>query len=116
MSHDLTTYLGGLAAFLASLSYVPQVRKAWPRGSTADLSMGMLVALTHGVGFVGRLWGDARRLGHHRRKRGRRFFGRDRPRLQNPRLPCVDARSGTGTIVTGIQLSRLERQGRQKHD
>jgi MtN3 and saliva related transmembrane protein len=49
MSHDLTTYLGGLAAFLASLSYVPQVRKAWPRGSTADLSMGMLVALTTGL-------------------------------------------------------------------
>jgi len=49
MSHDLTTYLGGLAAFLASLSYVPQVRKAWSRGSTADLSMGMLVALTTGL-------------------------------------------------------------------
>jgi hypothetical protein len=29
MPHDLTTYQGGLAAFLASLSYVPQVRKAW---------------------------------------------------------------------------------------
>ena len=49
MSHDLSSYLGGLAAFLASLSYVPQVRKTWPRGSTSDLSMGMLVALTTGL-------------------------------------------------------------------
>jgi MtN3 and saliva related transmembrane protein len=49
MSHDSTAFLGGIAAFLASLSYFPQVRKAWPRGSTADLSLGMLVALTTGL-------------------------------------------------------------------
>jgi len=42
-------YIGGVAAFLASLSYVPQVRKAWPRGSTGDLSLGMLTALTVGL-------------------------------------------------------------------
>ncbi len=41
-------YFGALAAFLASLSYIPQLRKAWPRGSTEDLSMGMLTALTLG--------------------------------------------------------------------
>ncbi|MCP3395493.1 SemiSWEET family transporter [Bradyrhizobium sp. CCGB12] len=28
---------------------MPQVRKAWPRGSTADLSLGMLTALTLGL-------------------------------------------------------------------
>ncbi|WP_440145439.1 PQ-loop domain-containing transporter [Bradyrhizobium canariense] len=27
-----------MAAVLASLSYLPQVRKVWPRGSTDDLS------------------------------------------------------------------------------
>ena len=42
-------YVGALAAFLSSLSYVPQVRKAWPRGSTADLSLTMLVVLTLGL-------------------------------------------------------------------
>ncbi|MGL9622356.1 SemiSWEET family transporter [Bradyrhizobium sp. U531] len=45
----LAPYIGGIAAFLASLSYVPQVRKAWPRGSTADLSLGMLASLTLGL-------------------------------------------------------------------
>ncbi|MDI2059549.1 MULTISPECIES: PQ-loop domain-containing transporter [Bradyrhizobium] len=40
--------IGGIAAFLASLSYIPQLRKAWPRGSTGDLSLGMLAALTLG--------------------------------------------------------------------
>jgi MtN3 and saliva related transmembrane protein len=42
-------YVGAVAAFLSSLSYVPQVRKAWPRGSTADLSLTMLVVLTCGL-------------------------------------------------------------------
>jgi MtN3 and saliva related transmembrane protein len=40
-----------LAAVLASLSYIPQVRKAWPRNSTEDLSLGMLIALTLGLGL-----------------------------------------------------------------
>ncbi|WP_223153659.1 PQ-loop domain-containing transporter [Bradyrhizobium japonicum] len=44
-------YLGGIPALLASLSYVPQVREAWPRGSTEDLSLFMLWALTLGLGF-----------------------------------------------------------------
>jgi MtN3 and saliva related transmembrane protein len=34
---------------LTSLSYIPQVQKAWPRGSTSDLSLKMLVALTTGL-------------------------------------------------------------------
>lgn len=42
-------YVGAMAAFLSSLSYIPQVRKAWPRGSTADLSLTMLVVLTLGL-------------------------------------------------------------------
>ena len=37
------------AAVLTSLSYLPQVRKAWPRGSTSDLSLNMLIALTTGL-------------------------------------------------------------------
>ena len=47
--NDWGAYVGALAAFLSSLSYVPQVRKAWPRGSTADLSLAMLVVLTVGL-------------------------------------------------------------------
>jgi MtN3 and saliva related transmembrane protein len=46
---DFSSYVGGLAAFLASLSYIPQVRKAWPRGATKDLSLGMLATLTLGL-------------------------------------------------------------------
>jgi MtN3 and saliva related transmembrane protein len=42
-------YVGMCAAFLSSLSYIPQVRKAWPRGSTADLSLSMLIVLTCGL-------------------------------------------------------------------
>jgi MtN3 and saliva related transmembrane protein len=42
-------WIGACAAVLTSLSYIPQVRKAWPRGSTADLSHRMLIALTAGL-------------------------------------------------------------------
>jgi MtN3 and saliva related transmembrane protein len=49
MLDPLAPYIGGIAAFLASLSYVPQVRKAWPRGSTDDLSLIMLGTLTLGL-------------------------------------------------------------------
>jgi MtN3 and saliva related transmembrane protein len=41
--------VGMCAAILTSLSYIPQVQKAWPRGSTSDLSLKMLVALTAGL-------------------------------------------------------------------
>jgi MtN3 and saliva related transmembrane protein len=61
MFDALTPYIGGVAALLASLSYIPQVRKAWPRGATGDLSLGMLTALTTGLGFwvlYGALRGD----------------------------------------------------------
>ena len=40
----------GLAAAAAtSLSYLPQVKKAWPRGSTRDLSWRTLALLTFGL-------------------------------------------------------------------
>lgn len=42
-------WLGLLAAALTSLSYVPQVLKALPRGSTKDLSYKTLIALTAGL-------------------------------------------------------------------
>jgi MtN3 and saliva related transmembrane protein len=45
----LLPLIGALAALLTSLSYVPQVGKAWPRGSTKDLSLQMLVVLTMGL-------------------------------------------------------------------
>ncbi len=41
--------IGALAAALTSLSYLPQVRKALPHHSTADLSLKMLVVLTLGL-------------------------------------------------------------------
>jgi MtN3 and saliva related transmembrane protein len=54
-------WIGVCAAVLTSLSYIPQVRKAWPRGSTADLSLKMLIALTSGLALwiiYGALKGD----------------------------------------------------------
>jgi MtN3 and saliva related transmembrane protein len=48
---ELSSYVGGIAAILASLSYVPQVRKAWPPGSTKNLSLGMPTTLTLGLGL-----------------------------------------------------------------
>jgi len=49
MIDTLVPWIGGLAALLTSLSYLPQVRKAWPRGSTKDLSLKMLGVLTTGL-------------------------------------------------------------------
>nr|WP_309943363.1 PQ-loop domain-containing transporter [Tardiphaga robiniae] len=45
----LLHWLGGLAALLTSLSYVPQARKALPRGATWDLSLKTLGILTAGL-------------------------------------------------------------------
>jgi MtN3 and saliva related transmembrane protein len=49
MFQSLIPWVGGCAALLTSLSYIPQVQKAWPRGSTSDLSLKMLVTLTAGL-------------------------------------------------------------------
>ncbi|MGX0961434.1 SemiSWEET family sugar transporter [Bradyrhizobium sp. 521_C7_N1_3] len=51
MLDPLAPCIGGIAAFLASLSYVPQIRKAWPRGSADDLSRFMLATLPLGLGL-----------------------------------------------------------------
>lgn len=48
MQH-LIDIVGLMAAALTSLSYIPQVRKAWPRGSTGDLSLKMLAVLAAGL-------------------------------------------------------------------
>jgi MtN3 and saliva related transmembrane protein len=49
MTEHLIPGIGIAAAVLTSLSYIPQVQKAWPRGSTSDLSLKMLVVLTTGL-------------------------------------------------------------------
>jgi MtN3 and saliva related transmembrane protein len=49
MIQGIIPWIGACAAVLTSLSYIPQVRKAWPRGSTSDLSLKMLLALTTGL-------------------------------------------------------------------
>jgi MtN3 and saliva related transmembrane protein len=49
MIQSIIPWIGVCAAALTSLSYIPQVQKAWPRGSTADLSLTMLVVLTTGL-------------------------------------------------------------------
>ena len=49
MIESIIPWIGVCAAVLTSLSYIPQVRKAWPRGSTRDLSLHMLVVLTTGL-------------------------------------------------------------------
>jgi MtN3 and saliva related transmembrane protein len=49
MIQGIIPWIGVCAAVLTSLSYIPQVRKAWPRGSTKDLSLHMLIVLTAGL-------------------------------------------------------------------
>jgi MtN3 and saliva related transmembrane protein len=46
---EVVPWIGFCAALLTSLSYLPQIQKAWPRGSTSDLSLKMLLALTIGL-------------------------------------------------------------------
>ena len=45
----LITIIGLLAAALTSLSYIPQVKKALPPGSTGDLSSKTLAVLAAGL-------------------------------------------------------------------
>jgi MtN3 and saliva related transmembrane protein len=49
MIQRIIPWIGICAAVLTSLSYIPQVQKAWPRGSTKDLSLHMLLVLTAGL-------------------------------------------------------------------
>lgn len=46
---SITSWIGLIAATCTSLSYIPQIRKALPRGSTSDLSLKMLAVLTSGL-------------------------------------------------------------------
>ena len=45
----LTTLLGSLAGMLTTISFVPQVLKAWQSKRCDDLSWGMLVTFSTGV-------------------------------------------------------------------
>jgi len=45
----LETLTGALAAFCTTISYVPQLRKAWSSGETGDLSLKMLLLLASGL-------------------------------------------------------------------
>jgi MtN3 and saliva related transmembrane protein len=49
MMQNVIPWIGICAAALTSLAYIPQVLKAWPRGSNSDLSLKMLLALTAGL-------------------------------------------------------------------
>lgn len=46
---DTVTALGLIAGSLTTLSFAPQVARAWRTGSTADLSLLMLVVFLAGV-------------------------------------------------------------------
>ncbi|MAQ92311.1 hypothetical protein B1759_18745 [Rubrivirga sp. SAORIC476] len=45
------TLLGLAAAACTTASFIPQVVKAWRSGSSADLSLGMYVLITLGIGL-----------------------------------------------------------------
>lgn len=45
----LETLIGGAAAFCTTVSYIPQLRKCWVTGETADLSLKMLLLLAAGL-------------------------------------------------------------------
>lgn len=48
-SHRIIETLGFVAGTLTTLSFIPQVARAWRTRSTGDLSLTMLVAFTTGV-------------------------------------------------------------------
>ena len=45
----LETTIGTLAAICTTISYIPQLRKAWETGETGDLSLRMLLLLAAGL-------------------------------------------------------------------
>lgn len=47
----LTTIIGVFASVLTTVSYVPQLKKAWCSRETEDLSLRMLVCLALGIGL-----------------------------------------------------------------
>jgi MtN3 and saliva related transmembrane protein len=57
----LETFVGLVAAFCTTVSYIPQVKKCWQTGSSGDLSLKMLLILTTGIALwvvYGTLKGD----------------------------------------------------------
>ena len=46
---NIETLVGFVAAVCTTLSYIPQVKKAWQTGSTGDLSLKMLLILASGI-------------------------------------------------------------------
>jgi MtN3 and saliva related transmembrane protein len=47
----LDTIIGGFAAFCTTVSYIPQVKKAWQTRQTGDISLKMLLLLATGLGL-----------------------------------------------------------------
>jgi MtN3 and saliva related transmembrane protein len=45
----IETFVGFVAAFCTTVSYIPQVKKCWQTGSTGDLSLKMLMILATGI-------------------------------------------------------------------
>jgi MtN3 and saliva related transmembrane protein len=48
-SHSVVTWLGLLAGTLTTLSFLPQLLKAWKSRSTHDISIGMFSLLAVGI-------------------------------------------------------------------
>lgn len=46
---DATDWIGGVAATLTTISFIPQVWKVWQSKHTADISLGMYTLFTAGV-------------------------------------------------------------------
>jgi MtN3 and saliva related transmembrane protein len=47
----LTSFIGAAAALCTTVSYFPQLKKAWTTGETRDLSLRMLFLLAAGLGL-----------------------------------------------------------------
>ena len=87
---EFAPYVGGVAAFLASLSYIPRCerRAAW---IDRDLSLGLLAALTLCLCSTGRPWVAPGRLGDRVCQRHRRNARSDHSRLQSVTLAEAQA-------------------------
>jgi MtN3 and saliva related transmembrane protein len=48
---NLADLLGAIAGILTTLAFVPQVWRVWKTRSTRDISLGMYLVFTTGVGF-----------------------------------------------------------------
>ena len=48
---NLADLLGTIAGILTTLAFVPQVWRVWKTRSTRDISLGMYLVFTAGVGF-----------------------------------------------------------------